>query len=306
MSGRPLREPRGERMLRGDRHERHAHDRVGACREHAQQLVVAVQFVRESEVDADALADPVLLHGLHLRRPLEPLQVGQQFFRVLCDAEVVARDLALLDDGARAPAAAVDDLFVGEHGLVDRVPVDDLGLAVRDALLEHLQEHPLVPLVIVGRAGGDLARPVEGEAQRLHLRLHVGDVAVGPLRRRDLLVDRRVLGGQPERVPAHRRHHVVPAHPQDAVHDVVERVVAHVPHVQLAARIRQHRTDVELGPGLALCVPDALHRAVGLGALPVGLRRALHRLRIVLRFHRRSKCLIQESDYRGGYTLDRS
>ena len=251
MSGRPCASRAASGMLGRDRHEGDAHDRVGARREDAQQLLLAVEFVREAEVDADALADPVFLHRLDLRRPVEPLEVGEQFLCVLRDAEVVAGNLALLDDGVGAPAASVDDLLVGEHGLVDRVPVDDLRLAIRDALVEHPEEHPLIPAVIPGRAGSDLARPVEGQPERLHLRLHLGDVAVGPLGRRHLLVDRGVLGRQSERVPAHRRHHVVPAHPQDAVHDVIERVVAHVPHVQLAAGIGQHRADVELGLRLA-------------------------------------------------------
>ena len=40
------------------------------------------------------------------------------------DAKFDARQLALLDKRAGSPAASVDDLLVGEHGLVDRVPVD--------------------------------------------------------------------------------------------------------------------------------------------------------------------------------------
>ena len=40
------------------------------------------------------------------------------------DLEEPLVELALLDQRARAPAAAVDHLLVGEHGLVDRVPVD--------------------------------------------------------------------------------------------------------------------------------------------------------------------------------------
>ena len=80
----------------------------------------------------------------------------EQFRRVPGDGEVVAGDFALLDQGAGAPAAPVDHLFVGEHGLVDRVPVDDLGLPVSDALFQHLEEQPLVPFVVLGLAGRSL------------------------------------------------------------------------------------------------------------------------------------------------------
>ncbi len=126
--------------------------------------------------------------------------------------EVVHRDLALLDERAGAPAAAVDDLLVGEHGLVDRIPVHDAGLAVRDALLEHAQEQPLVPAVVRRIAGGDLARPVEGEAQRLQLALHVGDVVARPLGRRHAVLDGRVLGRQAEGIPAHGLQHDLALH----------------------------------------------------------------------------------------------
>ncbi len=263
-------------------------------------------FVGKPEVDADAFADPVLLHRFDLRRPVELLQVGEQFVRVLRDAEVVTGDLAFLDDRVRTPAAAVDDLFVGKNGLVDRIPVDDLRLAVGDALVEHPQEHPLVPPVVPGLAGRQFARPVEGEPERLHLRLHLGDVAVGPLRGRNVVVDRGVLCRQTERVPAHRRHDVVPAHPQDAIHHVIQCVVAHVAHVQLAAGIRQHRADIKLGLRPAARVLRVLDRAIRLRARPVGLCGSLHGLRVVLRFHRARKYLIQRRDYRGRYTAIRS
>ena len=55
----------------------------------------------------------------------------QQIVGVGRDLEVVHRDFALLDQRAGAPAAAVDDLLVGEHGLVHGIPVDHAGLSDR-------------------------------------------------------------------------------------------------------------------------------------------------------------------------------
>ena len=68
---------------------------------------------------------------------------------------------------------------------------------------------------------------------------------VGPPRGRHPMVDGRVLGRHAERVPPHRHQDVVAAHAQVARHHVVDRVVAHVAHVQLARRVRQHRARVE-------------------------------------------------------------
>ncbi len=181
-------------------------------------------------------------------QPVISVEIVEQLVGVVGDPQVVHRDLALLDRRARAPAAAVDHLLVREHRLVDGVPVDDARLLVGDALFEHLQEQPLVPPVVRGIAGRDLARPVDRAAHRLHLPFHVGDVVVGPGRRRNAGLHRGVLRGQAERVPAHRHQHVVPLHPQVPVHHVADHVVAHVPHVQHARGVGQHRHAEELLP----------------------------------------------------------
>jgi hypothetical protein len=262
----------GKRMLRRDRAEGHAHDGVDARGEHVhpaatdRRAVRRADVVPEGEAHAHALADPVRLHRLDaLGPPGHPVEVREQLLGVIGDLQVVAGDLALLDERAGAPPAAVDHLLVGEHRLVDRVPVDDLRLAVGDALFEHLQEHPLVPAVVRRVAGGDLARPVDREPHRLHLLLHRGDVVVGPLRRRDPVLHRGVLGRQPEGVPPHRHQDVPALHPQVPVHHVVDGVVAHVPHVQLPGRVGQHRDAVELLP------VGALDRAIDVACLPRGL-----------------------------------
>ncbi|MCY1533114.1 hypothetical protein D9M68_684260 [compost metagenome] len=260
-------------MLGRDGAEGDAHDGVGARGEHVHAAVLdelaarVPDVMREREAQAFALADPVFLHQLDALGPARQLVLGvlEQFFGVVADLQVVAGDLAALDRGAGAPALAVDHLFVGQHGLVDRVPVHDLGLAVGDALFEHLQEQPLVPLVVARIAGGDLAAPVDGQAHGLELALHVGDVLVGPLGRRHAVLQRRVLGRQAEGVPAHGHQHVVAAHAQVAREHVVDRVVAHVAHVQLAARVRQHRA------GVVLLAARVLGDTVDIGGAPLRL-----------------------------------
>ncbi len=240
-----LRGVRGQRMLGGDGAEGHAHQGVDSRGEYPELVRHAVKLVGEGEAHAVGLADPV---GLHRLDPLGParqrLERGQQFVGVLRDRQVVHRHLALFHQGAGAPAAAVDHLLVGEHRLVHRVPVHRAGLLVGDAFFQHAQEQPLVPLVVLGRAGGQFALPVEGEAQRAQLLLHVGDVVVGPLRRRHAVGHRRILGGQAESVPAHRLEHVESAHLVETGEHVADGIVAHVAHVQLARGIGQHRQAV--------------------------------------------------------------
>jgi hypothetical protein len=244
-----LRRVGGQRVFGGDGDEGDAHDRVGARGEHPQLVGLAVEFVREGEAHALALADPVLLHQLDLLRPAaELVEVGEQLLGVGGDLHVVHRDLALLDQRARAPAAPVDHLLVGEHRLVDRVPVHRAVALVDQALFEQAGEQPLLPAVVVRLAGGDFAFPVERETEAVELPLHVLDVRIRPLRRRHVVLDRRVLGRHAEGVPAHRLHDVVAEHLVETREHVADRVVAHVAHVQLARRVGEHRQAVVLGP----------------------------------------------------------
>ena len=136
--------------------------------------LLPADVVGEREVHALAAADPVAcMARTRSGQSGKPVERREQLLRVLRDPQVIHRDLALLDQRARAPAAAVDHLLVREHGLVHRIPVDRAGRLVGDAAFQHAQEQPLVPLVVVGVAGRELARPVDAEAERLELPLHV-------------------------------------------------------------------------------------------------------------------------------------
>ena len=249
-SGFLLRGALRERVLGGDGHVGDAEQRVRTGGVDAER---AAAFDFELDLEALGAADPVLLHQPHALGPARHVgERTEQVVGVLRDAEVVHRDLALLDQRARTPAATVDHLLVGEHSLVHRVPVDGTGLAIRDALLEHSQEQPLVPAVVVRPAGGDFTRPVDAEAERLQLPLHVSDVVVGPLRGRHTVRHRGVLGRQAERVPAHGLQHVVTLHAHVPRDHVADRVVANVSHVQAPARVREHAEAVVLRAGRVL------------------------------------------------------
>ncbi len=242
------REVSDQRMLRRKLHRGRAENRIDARGEDADLRSRRPGVALKLEIDqrAFAAADPVALHGAHFLGPaLELVEIAQQLFGVLGRAHEPLLQLALLDERVFvAPAASVDDLLVGQHRRALRAPVHLALLAIDQSLLVELEEEPLVPAVVIGQAGGDLARPVVGEAEALHLRLHVGDVAERPLARRRVVGDGGILRGQAERIPSHGMKHVVAVHPHVAGERVADRVVAHVPHVQRARGIGQHLEDV--------------------------------------------------------------
>ena len=154
------------------------------------------------------------------------------------------RQQPLFDQRAGAPAAPVDDLLVGQHGMIDRVPVDPALAAIGQPRREEIEKHLLFVAVIFRMAGRDLARPVIGEPHALQLAAHRRDVLVRPYRRMDVAGDRGVLGRQAERIPAHRVQHAVALRAAIARDEVAHRVVAHVPDMQFAGRVRKHLEDV--------------------------------------------------------------
>ena len=173
-----------------------------------------------------------------------PSSALQQILGKFGDAEVPLRHFPLLDQCARAPAATVDHLLVGEHGAIDRVPVHLAELALHQTRAQEVDEHLLLVLVVGRIAGRDLARPVERKPHRLELRLHRRDVLVGPCLGMDLALHGGVLRRQAERVPAHGMEHVEPHGAFVARDHVAHGVVAHVPHMDAPRRIGEHLEHV--------------------------------------------------------------
>ncbi len=247
-----------ERMLRREREERDAVDRIGARRVGGDLL--PERRAVERELETLAAADPVLLHRLDALRPaLELIEVLQQHIGVVRDFQEPLREVLLLHGRVAAPALAVDDLLVREHRTAGIAPVDRRLFLVSEAALVEELEEPLRPLVVRRVARLDLAVPVVGEAHLLLLALHVLDVAVRPVRGLHAVLDGRVLRGHAERVEAHRMQHVVALHRLVARHDIADGVVAHVPHVEVARRIREHLERVVFrARGIGLRLVDLL------------------------------------------------
>ena len=135
---------RSQWMLRRHGTKGHAHDGVGSRGEHIhlavlnQLTVGTANVVRKRKAHTGGFANPVFLHELDALGPTGQLVAGdkvEQLFGVIGNLQVVARNLALLNHRACAPAFAVDHLLVGQHGLINRIPIDNLRLAIGHALL---------------------------------------------------------------------------------------------------------------------------------------------------------------------------
>jgi hypothetical protein len=269
-----------QRMLGRHRHVGRAQQGVGARGEHLER-VRRISLDVESDLHTARLADPVALHRAHGVGPAgQPVEIGEQFLGIGSGAQEPLRDLAALDRRIRTPAPAVDDLLVGQHGLVDRIPVDHRVGAVDEPLFQQAREQPLFPAVIGRIAGSDLARPVVGEAQALQLAAHVVDVLARPRPGRHAILHGRVLGRQAEGVPAHRLEHVIALHALEARDHVADGVVAHMAHVEPPAGVGKHRQAIELG------ARRVLGHAVAARGLPFGMGSPFNGMRVVDGFHR--------------------
>ena len=270
-----------DRMVGGQTHEAGAEQGVRAGGVNLQPIVETGRSrARPSPFHLQALgpADPVFLHQANLLGPAA-FQLGQavdQIVRILSNAQEPLVQLTFLDHGARAPAAPVDDLFIGQDGVVDRVPVDHAVLAIDQAALEQLQEPFLLLAIVFGVAGGELAAPVQRQAQQFQLVAHRGDVGPGPVAGVDAALHGRVLGRHAEGVPTHRMQHVIAAGPLPARHHVAHHIVAGVAHVDVARRIGEHLQDVVFR---AAGVGVGHRKGVGLG--PSGLLAGFGGLRLV-------------------------
>ena len=156
---------------------------------------------------------------------------------------------ATLDQCARSPAAAIHNLLVGEHGLVDGIPIHFGFFFIDQAFFKQAREEPLFPAVVVTVTGGNLATPVIGEAQTLQLLAHVVDIVIGPFCRRGLVLHGGIFCGQSKCIPAHGLQHILALHALVAGYSIADRVIADVTHVQIAAGVGKHRQAIKLLPG---------------------------------------------------------
>ena len=166
-------EPEDVGVLGRHDEERRAEERVRARGE--DRVVDAQLLVAEGDLRALRAPDPVALHRLDVRGPLDRVEVVEQAVGVVGDAEEPLLELADLDEVAAALAAPVDDLLVGQDRLVVGAPLDGGLGAIGQAALEELEEDPLRPAVVARLMGPELARPVDRDPPLAELALEGGD-----------------------------------------------------------------------------------------------------------------------------------
>ena len=174
----------------------------------------------------------------------------------------------LFDFRARAPAAAVDYLLVGQHRILYRIPVDPGFAAIGEARLEEVEKHLLFVFVVFRLAGRQLAAPVERQAHGFKLVAHDGDVFARPFRRMDLVLEGGVLRRQAEGIPAHGVQDIETLRALIARDDVAHGVVPDMAHMDPAGRVGEHFQYIIFRPrGVLGDFEDAL---VGPDPLPFG------------------------------------
>ena len=156
-----------QRVLRRNGNIANTHESVWPCCVYRQRGEVGVRLTADTEAKLDAFgaADPIRLHGANLLRPAtELVEVGKQFIAEVCNLDKPLRNFAAFNERARPPAASINDLLVGEYGLVYWIPVHLGFFLVGEPFLKEACEEPLLPAIIVGVAGGQFAVPVVGVA----------------------------------------------------------------------------------------------------------------------------------------------
>src|SRR2546422_7810329 len=151
-----------ERVLRRQDEVRCAEYSIGPGRED-RDLLAARRL--EDELGTFAPADPVLLKKDSGGRPVEVGEVLEEPLGVVGYPEEPLVQESLLDGRVAALAPPVDDLLVGEHGLVLGTPIHRRPLLVGETRLEELQKEPLGPLVVRWIGGRELVTPVEHAAE---------------------------------------------------------------------------------------------------------------------------------------------
>ena len=93
---------------------------------------------------------------------------------------------------------------------------------------------------------------------------HGIDIGVGPFRRRHAVLDRGILRGQPEGIPAHRLEDGPSLQALIARNDIPQGVAAHVTHVHLPTWVGEHGKAVEGLIALVIRLEDAVFHPAGL------------------------------------------
>ena len=228
-----------ERAFGSENDVGHAEYGVRSCGEHFERQIFADHL--ELHFSAETSSYPVLLHEFGLFGPIEFVDAIEKFIGVRGDFEKPLIEILVSDLTAASFAHATLRLFVGKNGVAGRTPVDGCFLAIGKTVLVELKEHPLRPLVVVGKTSLYLIIPIVHCADAFELRFHRGNVFESAFFGVDTRLYRVVFGRQTERVKAHGLKHFVALHTFESGKRVGRAVVVPVSGVEFRSRrIREH------------------------------------------------------------------
>ena len=236
----------GKVTVSSDDEERGTKQGVGARGVHRDRLSTA--FNDEIDLGTGGSADPVALHAQDFVRPLtfELGHVIKQAVGIVGDAEIPLRELLFGYRCVAALAQTAHDLLIGQDGLAIGAPVDIGWLAIGQSTFKHLQEQPLVPVVVLRVTGIEDAIPVKRTGIATHRCLLGGNVFVGPRCWIRTALDSRVFRRKTKRIPANRVQDVKTFEKPIARGDITHGVCLRVTHVQVTRWVRKHVEHVLL------------------------------------------------------------
>ena len=272
---------RQQRVLGGEHHVGRSKQGVRAGGEHFNRGIKLLKL--ESNGGTLAAADPIFLQQLDAFRPLEGLEFVDEALGVGGDAQhplaqraafdAVAFGFPLFDffvsqDGAevrRPPHRGFGD--IGQADLIDLLAApavggefgDRLGPVVLVAEIRpvELEENPLGPAHVLRVGGGDFALPIIGKAERLELAAEGDDIGGGGDGGVLAGLDGVLLGGQAERIVAHRMEDIEALHAFEAPDDIGGGVAFRMPDMETGTtRVGKHVEHVvfrfgRIKPGIA-------------------------------------------------------
>ena len=228
------------------------------------------------ELGSFGTTNPVALLRHDPLGPINLVKVIEQLLGVISYPEIPLLKISLLNHGTGTLSSSIGQhLLVGEHCLVNGVPVHCCGFAIGQAVLKELQEDPLGPAHIAGIVALDLSPPVVHTTDAGDRASKLLDSFVGKRSRMTTRLNGSVLCRESETVEAHWRQDCIPAHSPVASQQIAKCVVAHMAHMRSARGVGVHAQYV-----IAITWVVVVH-LVGALIHPVLLPSGLDRLRIV-------------------------
>lgn len=228
-------------MFVGQSHEFDSEESANLSRKNIYALYFWGSFDLELDDCSFAPANPASLRSFNGFRPLLQLvKTTEELICIVPNIEEPLLEHALFDFGSAAPRSAfLVDLFVGQHSLVNWVPIDLSLCSVSQTSFVELSEDLLGVLVVLWSVSSQFAVPVKPKAHLFQLLLHVLDVGFCPIFRASLASQGSVFRRQSERVPPHRVEHIKPFKFVEPSQGVADGVHSHMANVQVATGVRE-------------------------------------------------------------------